>query len=343
MQKFDIGLPEPLVCIKKEGNKGVFEIRNCWPGYGMTIGNSLRRVILSSLEGAAITTVKFSDVSHEFSTIPYVIEDVVAIILNLKQIRFKMHTDGPEKLTLKVNGERVVTAADIKSNSNVEVVNEDAPIATLTGKNAKFEMEIQIERGIGYMPVEARKDSKLDIGNIAIDAIFTPIRRVSYKVENMRVGKRTDFNKIIFSIETDGSVSPEDALRQSVAILVEQFKSLTRATAETVEGLDLIEAAEPEKAEEEEKKQEKSATTEKHEDKSLRTEEEKSADALEIKIEEMKLPTRVQNALRTASIRTVAGLLKKNYEDLLGLEGLGEKGVKEIKKELGKLGLTLKQ
>lgn len=159
----------------------------------------------------------------------------------------------------------------------------------------------------------------------------------------MRVGKRTDFNKIIFSIETDGSISPEDALRQSVAILVGQFKSLTRAAAEPVEGLDLIEAAELEKSKGDEKKQEKAATMEKHEDKSLRTEEEKSADVLEIKIEDMKLPTRVQNALRIASIRTVAGLLKKNYEDLLGVEGLGEKGVKEIKKELGKLGLTLKQ
>ncbi len=339
MQKLDIGLPEPLWCVKKERNMAVFEIRNCWPGYGMTLGNSLRRVILSSLPGAAITTVKFSGVSHEFSTIPYVLEDIVAIILNLKQIRFKMYKDESEKLFLSVKGERIVTAGDIKSTSDAEVINKDAHIATLTDKNAKFEMEIQVEKGIGYIPVEARKESKLDIGNIAIDAIFTPIKRVSYRVENMRVGKRTDFNKIIFSLETDGSIVPEEAMRQAVEILVKQFEALTGKTESAENKTQTGEALEKEIVSQESRKIAKI----KEEAKTSVVETQKSPDAADVKIEDLKLPTRVHNALREASIRTVAGIIKKNHKDLLSIEGLGEKGIKEIKKELGKLGLTLKQ
>lgn len=337
MPKFDIGLPLPPVCVEKDGNRAVFEIRNCWPGYGMTLGNSLRRVLLSSLPGAAITNVKIIGASHEFSTIPYVLEDVVSIILNLKQLRFKMYKDTPEILSLNVKGDSIVTAADIKSNADVEVINKNAPIATLTNKNAKLEMEIQVEKGIGYMPVEAKKESKLDIGNIAIDAIFTPLKRVSFRVENMRVGKRTDFNKIVFSIETDGTISPEEALKEASAILVEQFKALS-AQEESL--------ASSEPAIKEIGRESEIVKTEAVAEPVIseaESEVKAGDDVLDTKVEDLKLPTRVQNALKTASIRTVAGLIKKSQEDLEKLEGLGGKGIKEIKKELGKWGLTLKQ
>lgn len=212
-------------------NHGKFEILGCHPGYGTTLGNALRRVVLSSLAGAAARSVKIKGVSHEFSTIDGVMEDVVQIILNLKQVRFKLH-GGEEnevvKVTLKSKGEGVVTASMIKVSSNVEVVNPDQVIATVTDKKTDLEMEIEIDRGLGYVPVESReRDDEREIGVIAIDAIYTPVKRVNYEVENMRVGKRTDYDKITLEIVTDGSISPVEAFEKSVAILVGQFTSLT--------------------------------------------------------------------------------------------------------------------
>ncbi len=211
-------------------NHGKFEILGCHPGYGTTLGNALRRVVLSSLAGAAARSVKIKGVSHEFSTIDGVMEDVVQIILNLKQVRFKLH-GGDEneivKVTLKNKGEGVVTAGMIKVSSNVEVVNPDQVIATVTDKKTELEMEIEIDRGLGYVPVESReRDDEREIGVIAIDAIYTPVKRVNYEVENMRVGKRTDYDKITLEIVTDGSISPVEAFEKSVAILVGQFTSL---------------------------------------------------------------------------------------------------------------------
>ncbi len=213
-------------------NHGKFEILGCHPGYGTTLGNALRRVVLSSLAGAAARSVKIKGVSHEFSTIDGVMEDVVQIILNLKQVRFKLH-GGDEneivKVTLKNKGEGVVTAGMIKVSSNVEVVNPDQVIATVTDKKTDLEMEIEIDRGLGYVPVESReRDDEREIGVIAIDAIYTPVKRVNYEVENMRVGKRTDYDKITLEIVTDGSISPVEAFEKSVAILVGQFTSLTQ-------------------------------------------------------------------------------------------------------------------
>ncbi len=216
-------------------NHGKFEILGCHPGYGTTLGNALRRVVLSSLAGAAARSVKIKGVSHEFSTIEGVMEDVVQIILNLKQVRFKMHGEGDEsvKVTLKSKGEGVVTAASIKTPSSVEVVNPDQVIATLTDKKTEFEMEIEVDRGLGYVPVESReRNDDREIGVITIDAIYTPVKRVNYEVENMRVGKRTDYDKITLEIVTDGSVTPTEAFEKSVSILVGQFTSLTEVAKE---------------------------------------------------------------------------------------------------------------
>lgn len=208
-------------------NHGKLEIGGCYPGYGATLGNALRRVLLSSLPGAAARSVKLKGVSHEFSTIPGVMEDVVQIILNMKQVRFRSHADEAVTVTVKAKGEGVVTASAIKCPSSIEVVNGDQVIATLTDKKAEFEMDITIDRGLGYIPVEAREEEEREIGEIAIDAIYTPIKRVNYAVENMRVGKRTDYDKITLEIVTDGTISPVEAFNQAVAILVAQFSVLT--------------------------------------------------------------------------------------------------------------------
>lgn len=219
----NILLPKPPKIIKKGENRAMFEIENCYPGYGMTLSNAFRRVLLSSLRGAAVTSVKIKGVDHEFSTMPHVLEDVIQIILNLKQVRFKLYSDGPVILSLKAKGEKKVKASDIQASSDVEVINKDAHIATLTDKKAEIEIEIEVDRGLGYMSVEQRKKEKLTIGSIAVDAIFSPIKRVNYEIENMRVGDRTDFNRLQIDIETDGSISPEEAFEKAARILVNHF------------------------------------------------------------------------------------------------------------------------
>ncbi|OGN27602.1 MAG: DNA-directed RNA polymerase subunit alpha [Candidatus Yanofskybacteria bacterium RIFCSPLOWO2_01_FULL_49_17] len=219
-----IQLPEQVKVVSKGENKAVFEIGPLMPGYGATIANPLRRVLLSSLEGAAITSVKIKGVDHEFSSMPGVLEDVIEIILNIKKIRCKLYSDGPVKLTLDVKGEREVTAADIKTTSDVEVINTDQHIATITEKKTEFSMELDIEKGVGYVPVEQRQKEKLAIGVIAVDAIFSPIKLVNFKIEDVRVGQRIDFNKITMEVETDGSIEPEAALKKAAEILIDQFK-----------------------------------------------------------------------------------------------------------------------
>jgi DNA-directed RNA polymerase subunit alpha len=221
-----ISLPLQPKIIEKKENKAIFEIEALSPGYGVTIGNSLRRVLLSSLSGAAVTQMKIKGVPHEFSTIPGVLEDVILIILNLKQLRFRLYSDQPQKATLKVKGEKKVKGSDFTFPPQVELVNKNSPIATLTTKSAELEMEIQIEKGIGYSPREARKE-KLEIGIIPLDAIFTPIKRVSHRIENMRVGERTDFDRLFLEIETDGTIAPETALFQASEILVRHFSLFT--------------------------------------------------------------------------------------------------------------------
>lgn len=212
--------------VSETEKEGVFEIEGLYTGYGLTLGNALRRVLLSSLPGAAITQIKIKGVDHEFSTVGGVKEDVIEIMLNLKKIRFRFFADEPQILTLKVKGEKKATAGDIKTNAQVEVVNEDALIATLTAKNAELEMELTVEKGLGYAPVEARKTEKLPIKTIALDATFTPVVKVNFTVENMRVGNRTDYNRLRIHLGTDGSISPSSALHKSVNILKDHFDKI---------------------------------------------------------------------------------------------------------------------
>ena len=235
-----IQLPAEPKVVSKEGTRGVFEISPLYPGYGMTIGNTLRRVLLSSLEGAAVTSLKIKGVDHEFSTMAGVLEDVIDIILNVKKVRFMLFKDEPVTLTLSAKGLKEVTAADIKITADVEVVNPDQLIATITDKKTEIEMEITIEKGIGYVPAEQREKEKLSIGKIAVDGIFTPIKGVNFTVENIRVGQRTDYNKLLLDIETDGSISPEAALQQACRILIEHFNIIDKVEVPK-------EAAKPEK------------------------------------------------------------------------------------------------
>jgi DNA-directed RNA polymerase subunit alpha len=221
-----IPLPQKPKIVKKEKNKALFEIEALYPGYGITIGNALRRVLLSSLEGAAVTQMKIKGISHEFSTIPGVLEDVVTIMLNVKKLRFKMIGEEPQRASLVAKGEKEIRGADFELPSQLELINPDCYIATLTSKNAKLEMEILVEKGVGYLPRERRKKEKLEIGVIPVDAIFTPIKRVAIKTENMRVGERTDFDKLYLEIETDGTILPEEAFKKAIEILINQFSFL---------------------------------------------------------------------------------------------------------------------
>ena len=213
--------------ISEDDKKGVFDIEGLYRGYGITIGNAIRRVLLSSLPGAAITRFKIKGVGHEFTTIPGVMEDVVEIGLNLKKVRFVFHAKEPQTLTLKVKGEKKITAADIKGNADVHVKNGDVHIATLTDKNTEIDMEITVEKGLGYVPVMAQKVGKLPIGTVALDAIFSPVTNVNFTVSNMRVGERIDYNKIRLEIETDGTVSPSRAVHKAADILLDHFKRIS--------------------------------------------------------------------------------------------------------------------
>lgn len=313
----EITLPEKPMIIKQEGNTAVFEIKSCYPGYGMTLGNSLRRVLFSSLPGSAITAVKISGVSHEFSTIPGIIEDVIELTLNLKQVRFKLYSDGPVKLTLKAIKEGEVKASQIKATNDIEIVNKDAHIATITDKNTKLEIEMQIEKGIGYVIPDQKSEGKLEIGNIALDAVFTPVKKVNYKVENMRVGKMTNYDRLILEIETDGSITPQEAFKKAASLLVDHFKLLK-------EDIEKIE----EKTKLEEGKE--------------KTTEERKKDTSKTPIEELNLPLRILHILKDNKIKTTGKLARKSEKDLEKMEGMGNKGIEDIKKSLGKIGLTLK-
>lgn len=320
MPDYNVILPSKPRIVSEDEISGIYEIDGLYPGYGHTLGNSLRRIILSSLPGAAITSVKIEGVPHEFSTIQGVKEDVITILLNLKKVRFKMLTDEPQTVTLSVKGSKVATAADIKVPGQVEVLSKDAPIATVTDKGTTLTIEMKIEKGLGYISKEVLQKGKVDIGTIAVDAIFTPIRRVNYEVENMRVGDRTDHNRLKISIETDGTLTPREALEKSIEIMVSQLKAIIGFKEEELPTSEM------------------GAGTEE-----MTKEKEEGEDASKIKIESLDLSTRTANALTAANIRTVGGLMRKKEEDLLELEGLGDKGIQEIKRALGNLGIVLKE
>jgi DNA-directed RNA polymerase subunit alpha len=320
MLETNVALPSKPRVVKEEEFSGVFEIDGLYPGYGHTLGNSLRRIILSSLPGAAITEVKIDGVSHEFSTIDGVREDVVTMLLNLKRIRLGMQGDGPFTIALKANGPKVITAGDLTVPSQITILNPDQKIAEITDKAAKLNMEITVEHGLGYVPRDIHKKEKVDIGTIALDAVFTPIRRVNYEVENMRVGDRTDYNRLRIMIETDGTLTPREALEESIEIMVHQLKAIigfqdTTSHTEATPKAEVVEDAggEPD------------------------------SDALKTRIETLDLSARVQGALETANIRTVGGLVRKKKDDILALEGMGPKGLEEIEAILVKMGTSLKE
>ena len=233
----DYTLPDTnLVEIKtmeQVANRGIFEIGPLSPGYGVTLGNSLRRVLLSSLEGAAITSVKIEGATHQFSTLPKVTEDVVEIILNLKTLRFISKSEDPVTLKLNAKGPKNVTAQDFTENSNCQIVNTEAHLATI-GKGGSINMEIIVVKGRGYVPVEKRKDEKLPIGTISVDSIFTPVKKVHYEVENTRVGGMTNFDKLTMEITTDGSLDPDEALQTAAKILLEHFSLIDKACQKVV-------------------------------------------------------------------------------------------------------------
>ena len=219
-----IPLSKSIKVISNKESKGVFQIESLYPGYGTTLGNSLRRVLLSSLGGAAVIEVKIKGVSHEFATISGVKEDVLGILLNLKQMRFRLFGEGPFTASLKIKGIKTITGGDFKAPSQVEIMSKDVLIANITDKSTELDIEIRIARGVGYEAAETRRIGKEEIGVISLDAIYTPIRRVSYRVEQMRVGDRTDFDRLILEVETDGTLDPEAALREASSILAEQFE-----------------------------------------------------------------------------------------------------------------------
>ncbi len=326
MPEYKILMPSKPKAVLEEGNKGVFEIDGLYPGYGHTLGNSLRRIILSSLPGASVTSIKIDGVSHEFQTVDGIKEDIIVLILNLKKIRFKMLTDEEQTVTLSVKGPKEVFASDIKTSGQVEVLNPDLYIATLTGK-IDLNIELKIEKGLGFIPKEMIQKEKVEIGTIAVDAIFTPIRRVSYEVENMRVGDKTNHNRLRISIETDGTLTPREALSESIVIMIEQLKAIVDFKEEVKEVKKASKKEEVEDSEEE--------VEDKKDDEDL-------TDALKTRIDNLDLSTRTMNALNGANIRTLGGLARKRREDLLEVEGIGEKGITEIKKVLNEFGLNLK-
>lgn len=227
-----IPLPQKPKIVEKKDNWAIIEIEALYPGYGVTVGNALRRVLLSSLEGAAVTKIKIKGVPHEFSTIAGVTEDVITIMLNVKKLRFKMTGNEPQVCVLKAKGEKDAVGKDFDIPSQLELINPQAHVAALTAKTAKLEMEITVERGIGYTSKETKKKEKLEIGVIPLDAIYTPIKKVGFKVHNMRVGDRTDYDKILLEIETDGTITPETAFTQASEIVINQFSLFKEAFSE---------------------------------------------------------------------------------------------------------------
>lgn len=213
-------------------NEAVLEVEPCYHGYGVTVGNALRRVLFSSLPGAAITSVKFMEVPHEFSGVPNVAEDALEIILNLKQVRLRSYSDEPVRLKLSASGEKEVTAGDFEKDSQIEIVNPDQHIAAITDAKGVFNLEVIVERGRGYLVTEDRDKSNLEAGMIVVDAVFTPIKSVSVKVENVRVGQITNFDKLIMNVETDGTITPEDAVKEASKILIDNFQLLAEAKKE---------------------------------------------------------------------------------------------------------------
>jgi DNA-directed RNA polymerase subunit alpha len=282
---------------------GKYEASPLRAGYGVTLGNALRRVLLSSLEGAAVTSVQIRDVSHEFSTIPGVKEDVIQILLNLKRLRLKGYVPHPTQLKLVKGGAGPVTAADIMESADVEIVNPDQHILTLE-PDATIEMDLTVERGTGYLSADDTKEG-LPIGVIPVDAIFTPVRRIDYHVENTRVGQVTNYDKLTIEIETDGTISPEEALSRAAEMLVEQFSQFTAAGRKLTSEVEAVSGTET-----------------------------LPPNVLDMPIEDLDLPMRAYNSLKRNNIVKVGQLLQLQDEDLLRMRNFGKKSLDEMKDRL---------
>ncbi len=322
--EYHITLPSKPRIISEKGMEGVYEIDALYPGYGHTLGNSLRRIILSSLPGASITSLKIEGIPHEFATIEGMRETVIEMILNLKRVHFILHGDESQTISISVKGAAEITAKDFSAPSQVEIANPEQHIADISNKSS-LELEAVIERGLGYIPRENIIKDKVDTGTIALDATFTPIRRVNYEVENMRVGNRTDFNRLRIFIETNGVITPREALEQSIEIMVYQLKAIIG-----------FQESNPVVEEKEELKKD-TESIENTED----TNENKNS--TNIKIDELGIPKRAATLLSEAGIRSVAGLVRKNTATLQEIDGIGNKAIQEIKTALKKLGLSLKE
>jgi DNA-directed RNA polymerase subunit alpha len=314
MSDQNIAIPSKPRVVEDEGTRGIFEIDGLYPGYGHTLGNSLRRIILSSLGGSAITELKIKGAEHEFSTLEGVKEDVISIILNIKKVRLKNESEEPQSLTLKVKGPKKVTAGDIEAPSQIQIINKDQELFEITDKK-EVDIEIKVENGIGFISKEILHKEKMEVGTIGLDATFTPIRRVHYEKENMRVGDRTDFNRLRMTIETDGTLSAKEALEKGIEIMITQLKAVIGFKEDELEAE--VEGVEEENTEEVE-------------------------DFLKTRVEDLDLSARTVNALTNANIRTVGGLARKKEQDILEIEGLGNKGLEEIKELLDSHNITLK-
>lgn len=314
----DIEKPKIEIAEISEDNRyGKFICEPLERGYGTTFGNSLRRMLLSSLEGAAITSIRIDGVLHEFSTIPGVRDDVTNIVLNLKELCLKMAGNEPRIIRIDVEGEKEVTAADIICDADIEILNPDLHIATVS-EDGKLKIEMTVERGRGYVPAEKNKKPDDTIGVIPIDSIFSPVKRVNYTVQDTRVGNVTDYDRLILEVWTDGSLRPEEAVSKAAGILVMHLKLF-----QNMDGL-------PEEEEEEE------ATFPEEE-------EDDSSKVLDMTIEDLDLSVRSFNCLKRANINTVADLAEKTEDDMMKVRNLGRKSLEEVKKKLEEIGLTLKQ
>lgn len=314
----DIEKPKIEIAEISEDNRyGKFICEPLERGYGTTFGNSLRRMLLSSLEGAAITSIRIDGVLHEFSTIPGVRDDVTNIVLNLKELCLKMTGNEPRIIRIDVEGEKEVTAADIICDADIEILNPDLHIATVN-EDGKLKIEMTVERGRGYVPADKNKKPDDTIGVIPIDSIFSPVKRVNYTVQDTRVGNVTDYDRLILEVWTDGSLRPEEAVSKAAGILVMHLKLF-----QNMDGLP-----------EEEEKEEATFPEEEEDD---------SSKVLDMTIEDLDLSVRSFNCLKRANINTVADLAEKTEDDMMKVRNLGRKSLEEVKKKLEELGLTLKQ
>lgn len=311
--EYHVTLPSKPRVVSEETTLGTYEIDSLYPGYGHTLGNSLRRIILSSLPGAAVTQVKIEGVAHEFATIEGVRESVMELLLNIKRVHFVLHGDEPQTIRLTAKGAREVTAKDFSLPSQVEITNPEQHIADLSGKVA-LELEATIERGIGYVPREVLTKDKVDIGTIALDAAFTPIKRCNYEVENMRVGDRTDFNRLRILIETNGTIAPRIALERAIETMIHQLSAVIGFQEPGVVGASGAETP--------------------------LTDSEK--DSAKLKISDLGLSARVTSSLEEAGIKSLAGLARKTASSLKELDGIGDKAITDIETALRKVGLSLK-